>query len=120
VLDLCDTTRSADKRLITTVAPQALTLFNGAFVNSQAKHLAARLETEAGSDPGKQIERAFLLALCRPPSAKESGVMRQFLERAARAWLDENNAPSESQARRHALEQVCRVIFNMNEFVYPD
>src|SRR5262249_23511203 len=54
VLDLCDTTRSAAKRQVTTVAPQALSLFNGDFVNRQARHLANRLHREAGDDPGKQ------------------------------------------------------------------
>ena len=43
VLDFCDTTRSSAKRINTSVAPQALTLFNGDFVNRQARHLAERL-----------------------------------------------------------------------------
>src|SRR5207249_5941791 len=64
ILDLCDTTRSSAKRTVTTVAPQALTLFNGDFVNRQAGYFARRLEREAGYDPEKQIERAYLLALC--------------------------------------------------------
>src|SRR5688572_24526691 len=48
VLDFCDTARSSAKRLNTSVATQALTLFNGDFVNRQARHLAARLAREAG------------------------------------------------------------------------
>ena len=68
MLDLCDTTRPNDKRLTTTVAPQALTLFNGDFVNRQAKHFAERLRKEAGDDADRQIERAYRLALCRPPT----------------------------------------------------
>ena len=36
VLDLCDTTNSTEKRSITSIAPQALTLYNGDFVNQQA------------------------------------------------------------------------------------
>ena len=43
VLDLCDTTRGAARRPVTTVAPQALMLFNGDFVNEQAGWLAERL-----------------------------------------------------------------------------
>src|SRR5207245_7845982 len=35
-MDLCDTARSTARRVVTTVAPQALTLFNGDFVNRQA------------------------------------------------------------------------------------
>src|SRR5262249_40801716 len=66
VFDLCDTTRSSDRRLVTTVAPQALSLFNGDFVSRQARHLAERLRREAGDEPGRQVERVYLLALCRP------------------------------------------------------
>jgi hypothetical protein len=103
-LDLCDTTRSSAKRLVTTVAPQALSLFNGDFVNRQARHLADHLRREAGDDPKKQIERAYVLALCRPPSPTERAAMAEFLK----------------QQSEQALEQVCRVVLNLNEFVYPD
>ncbi len=121
VLDLCDTARSADKRQVTTVAPQALMLFNGAFVNRQARHFAERLHREAGPDPAKQIDRAFLLALCRPPTEKERQVLTRFLQREMEAQLQEaGKAAPEPAARRRALEQMCRVIFNLNEFVYPD
>jgi hypothetical protein len=100
-LDLCDSTRPNDKRLTTTVAPQALTLFNGAFINRQAKHFAERLKNEAGADPDRQIEHAYRLALCRPPSAAERAVLRDFLQ-------------------RQSLAEMCRVIFNLNEFAYAD
>jgi hypothetical protein len=100
-LDHCDTTRPNDKRLTTTVAPQALMLFNGAFINRQARHFADRLKKEAGDDPDRQIEHAYRLALCRPPSERERTVLRDFL-------------------KRQSLEQMCRVIYNLNEFAYSD
>ena len=66
VLDLCDTTKSAAQRSVTSVAPQALTLLNGDFVNRQARHFAARLlEGKAGPDRAQQIELAYRLALSR-------------------------------------------------------
>jgi hypothetical protein len=105
VLDLCDTTRTAAQRLTTTVAPQALSLFNGEFIQKQSGHLASRLEREAGPDPGREIDLAFQLALCRPPTLTEKAVMLNFLNR---------------KNPREGLEQVCRVLFNLNEFVYPD
>ncbi len=83
-LDLADTVSSCPQRQVTTVAPQALSLFNGEFVNQQAGHFAARL-----------------LALCREPTAKEMEKMRVFLQ-------------------EQPLEQACRVILNLNEFVYPE
>jgi hypothetical protein len=101
VLDAADSTRPCDKRLTTTVAPQALSLFNGDFVNRQARHFARRLTDEVGDDPDRQIERAYRLALCRPPTDGEKALMREFLQ-------------------VESLEQMCRVIFNLNEFVYAD
>lgn len=101
VLDFCDTTRSSPRRVNTSVAPQALTLFNGEFVNLQARHLAERLAEEVGSDPEKQIERAYRLALARPPTAGESAALLEF-------------------RKTETLVEMCRVILNLSEFVYPD
>jgi hypothetical protein len=99
-------------------------LFNGDFVNRQARHFADRLETEAGPDAGKQIERAYLLALCRPVSPREKTETLNFLRREAQQWLlgvpDQPSPADHEKARRAALEQMCRVIFNLNEFVYTD
>jgi hypothetical protein len=124
VLDLCDTTRTSAKRSVTTVAPQALTLLNGDFVNRQAKLFARRLKLEAGHDPEKQIEKAYFLALCRPPSAGEKAAMLKFLKREADSLVNEISGQDRTSGRRNAeekaLEQMCRVIFNLNEFVYSD
>ena len=124
VLDLCDTTRSSAKRAVSSVAPQALTLFNGNFVNRQARHLADRLVAEVGTDADAQIEHAFCLALCRPVSQKERDDLRRFLDEESirlEAEATDSDTPLDASAARHeALVQVCRVIFNLNEFVYPD
>ena len=101
VLDLCDSTRTTARRQNTSVATQALTLFNGDFVNRQAQHLADRLRRDAGPDPAKQIDLAYRLALARPPNPAETAAMLDFL-------------------KRESLEQMCRVIFNLNEFAYVD
>jgi hypothetical protein len=78
-----------------------LTLFNGDFVNRQSRHFAERLRQEAGADPAKQIDLAYRLALARPPKPAETAAMLDFL-------------------KREPLEQMCRVIFNLNEFAYAD
>ena len=101
VLDLCDISRTSARRLNTSVATQALTLFNGDFVNRQARYFAARLRREAGDDPSKQVDLAYRLALARPPTPRETAAMLEFLE-------------------RQPLEQMCRVMFNLNEFAYVD
>jgi hypothetical protein len=86
---------------VTTVAPQALTLFNGEFTQKQARALAERLRREAGDDASQQIELVYRLALCREPTEQEQTQMRAFL-------ADES------------LEELCRVVLNLNEFVYPE
>ncbi len=106
VLDFCDTTRSSAKRINTSVAPQALTLFNGDFVNRQARHFVERLSREAGPDPRRRIEHAYRLAFARPATDREVASMMRFVETERG---DEN-----------AWVQLSRVILNMNEFVYPD
>jgi hypothetical protein len=92
---------SVDRRNRSTVAPQALLLMNNSAVLLQAGRFADRLRREAGSDPGAQVDRAFALALGRPPDAAE--------RRAALAYLD--GGPG-------SLAGFCHVLFNLNEFVY--
>ena len=100
-LDLADTVSSCSKRQVTTVAPQALTLFNGEFTNGLSHKFAQRLRREAGAEVDGQITLAWRLALCRQPSDGERAQLRAFIA-------------------RESLEQCCRVILNLNEFVYPE
>lgn len=100
-LDLADTVTSCPQRQITTVAPQALSLFNGELTTDLSAQFASRVRRLAGEDPSQQTELAWRLALCRPPTKTE-------LSRSVAFLKDES------------LEQLCRVIFNLNEFVYPE
>ena len=101
VFDKPDTITSCARRNRSTIAPQALILMNNAFVTMQAKHFAERLKREAGTDAAKQIERAFELALSRPPTAKEKDYALTFL-----------------RSGEHALVDFCQAVMNLNEFVY--
>ena len=71
-----------------------------------------------------QIERAYVLTLCREPTDEESNNLAQFLEADAkqqRAEAEQGGAAIDgAEAYRRALVQMCRVILNLNEFVYPD
>ena len=100
-LDLCDTARSSSRRLTTSVAPQALQLFNGDFVRRQARHLAARLREQAGPGAAAQIDLAFRLTLARRPEPDEREKLLRFLQ-------------------EQSLEEMCRVILNLNEFAYTN
>jgi hypothetical protein len=123
VLDFCDTARSAASRNVTSVPTQALTLLNGDFVSRQAHKLAFRLEREAGADRATQIERVYLLTVARRPRDAERAAMADFLEREFQERLRESQSRSSLApvvARHEALVQLCRALFNTNEFVYPD
>lgn len=86
---------------------QALTLLNDPTFVEAAKAFAARLEKEipGGSDADK-IARAYILALSRPPSEKETDNLTSFLEKLRK---------EESEA--DAMEQLCRVILNLHETI---
>ena len=124
VLDFCDTARSTARRGITSVPTQALTLLNGDFVNRQAEFLADRLERDAGPLPVAQIERAYQLSLCRSPrDGERSALWRFWIEKRAADFAEAARDGSRLtifEARHQALVQLCRAIFNINEFVYPD
>ncbi|MEE3368286.1 MAG: PSD1 and planctomycete cytochrome C domain-containing protein [Planctomycetota bacterium] len=136
VLDFCDTARSVERRSVSTVAPQALTLLNGEFVNRQAYHFAQRLIREAGAAPENQITHAYQLALGRLPDKEELEATLNYLRVESQQFLaGEQSSPGEEpgadqsepseprtvhNAQSWSLRQMCRVLFNLNEFVYSD
>jgi cytochrome c551/c552 len=95
--DLPDPTVSCGRRDCTTVAPQALQLLNSPFAERAAVAFARRVEREGGG-----VERAVRLALGRPPTEEESRLGREVA------------------GRRGVLADWCRVLLNLNEFVYVD
>jgi hypothetical protein len=122
LLDFADTTAACEQRMISTIPTQALTLMNGDFFNEQARHFARRLECDAGDDNAARIDRAYRLALARRPGDDERAWALGFLDRQARQVADEDRE-SEKQprdARQTALEALCLVLFNLNEFSYVD
>jgi hypothetical protein len=95
VFDTANMSESCSRRNVTTVAPQAFELLNSEFARGESRRFAGRVVELAGPDKDKQIDRAFRLALGRPPSQSEM-----------------------EQARRVDLAQVAVVLFNFNEFLY--
>jgi hypothetical protein len=120
LLDTPDNTSSCEQRMTSTTAPQALTLLNGAFMQEQAAHFAARLRREAGEDASAQVRLAFELTLCRAPSAEEAKMARAFLTRQQQQIeADARTAGKPSaDAGQRALAGLCLVLMNTNEFVY--
>jgi hypothetical protein len=114
VFDQPDTMVTCDRRNITTVPTQALTLLNDEFVLLQSKHFAARVKKEAGDDPAEQIRSAYRIALSREPTPIELKGSTQFIEKQ-KAHHAGKSASDPSLA---ALTDLSHVVLNLNEFVY--
>jgi hypothetical protein len=96
--DCPDAGQAAPKRTVSTTPLQALSLLNSSFALQQCEFLAERVQREAGTDPARQCERAFLLAFGRIPTSDEA--------KDARALLQEFGMPA-----------LCRALYNANEFI---
>jgi hypothetical protein len=115
-LDAPDTNSSCEQRSVSTTGPQALTFLNGDFAREQASYFAERLVDEAGSDTGRQISRAFRLALGRPASLAEVTAARDFLAKEERQITMDFAGGRDAGSR--ALAAFCAVLLNTNEFFY--
>jgi len=118
---------SCPERDVTTVAPQVLWFLNNRLVFQQAGHFAARLVTEEGDNPAGWIQRAWRLALGRPPSSGELREALQLLESLGqkapdqKEWSDLPPALAKVPLpRAAALTKLCLSIFNLSEFAYVD
>jgi hypothetical protein len=124
VLDFPSTEETCEQRVVSTVAPQALTLLNGEFIHEQAQAFAQRIAREAGDDNAARIVRAYRLALGRLPTNAELARVLAFLaQQQAQIITDGKVAPASNPtaadaARQQALAAMCLVIFNTNEFAY--
>ena len=94
--DLPDSNLSCSKRERSTTAPQALALLNQTDVVVAAERLAILVKSEL--DP---VEAIYRKVLGRKPSQAESKTAKEFL----------SGSP---------LSELCRALFNVNEFVYLD
>ncbi|MBI3697989.1 MAG: PSD1 domain-containing protein [Acidobacteria bacterium] len=115
VLDQPDLNVTCERRNVTTVPTQALTLLNNEFVLIQARHFAERVRREAGNDPAKEIGDLYRIALSRRPTRKELDSYLTFFQKQREYHLA--RAP-EGGADLAALTDVAHVVLNANEFVY--
>ena len=100
VFDAPDNNLSCAMRERSTTAPQSLTLLNSNEVTAAAKVTASRLKSES-TFLEQQIESAYRLALGRVPTSSERIMIEKFL-------IDS------------PLDEFCRALFNLNEFVYVE
>ncbi|HUE97572.1 MAG TPA: DUF1553 domain-containing protein, partial [Longimicrobiaceae bacterium] len=112
--DLPENSTSCGRRTESVVAPQALSLLNGPLAIEAAKSFARRIEERLGggkeecgvgagvdADADELVAEAFRLAVQRPPTSVEAEACRSFVE-------------------QRSLAELCRVLLNLNEFIYVD
>ena len=97
--DLPDQNITAAARNDSTVPTQALTLLNNPFVLKHAQLFADRLEREVPGDVEAQVDRAYRIAVTRPPTEKETAIARQLVDSGS-------------------LVDFTHVMLNLNEFLY--
>ena len=99
-LDCADPSMRVDKRNESLSALQALALLNNGFMLTQAGFLAERVSRERPDLPA-QVDRACALVLGRPPTVAERARLLAY-------------------ARAEGLPATCRVLLNLNEFIFAD
>ena len=109
--DLADLDSPCPVRFATVVPTQSLSMMNGVLTNEESAKLARRVEREFPGDRRKQIVRARELASGRTPSAKEVDEAIAFLDEIQR---------TEGLSPEKAMDSLCLVLFNLNEFLYID
>ena len=99
-LDCADSSQSTPLRDETLTSLQALSLLNNRLSLSMSRHFARRLveESKSGSD---RIDLAMRLIAGRSPTDRE-------------------RAEFSAYAEKHGFENLCRVLFNVSEFVFVD
>ena len=117
------------RRHTSTVALQPLQLLNDPQSVARAEIFAERAEREAGSDRGRQVERAFVLAFNRMPDTNERAMAERFFTGTARGstlvapalpsadGANKSN-PTERPHARRPLVEFCQALLNANEFIY--
>ena len=97
-LDCADPSISVAVRDESTSALQALTQWNHVLVEAMSRQLSERLSEEA---PNDVVERASLLTLGRTPTSPERNLLGTHMQEFGTA-------------------SMCRVLFNLNSFIYLD
>lgn len=108
VFDSCDTTAPTGRRDVSTVAPQALTLLNNAWVHEESRAMAERV-VASGTTTESQVDAAWRIAFARAPSATE--------KQAAIDYVEHSRVDGGDLAAWSAL---CHTLINTNEFIYVD
>ncbi len=118
VYDLPDLNTTCERRAVSTVPTQALTMLNNEFILIQADHFAQRVLKQAGSSPEEQVKTMYRIAFSREPNARELESNVAFLKKQRDHELTARAGSSEQKAALAALTDLAHVTLNLNEFAY--
>lgn len=109
--DFADIDASCPVRFTTTQPGQALSMLNSDYVHARSSALLRRIKSEVGNDVDARIERAFELATGRKPSPREMDMCHTYV----------NELQTEEGATLgRAMQRLCLLVLNFNEFLYLD
>jgi hypothetical protein len=117
--DRPDAQQACGRRDQTTVAPQALSLLNDAFVRTRAIEMASRIIGDGG-DEASLAGRAFELALSRPPTERERSAAAEFMKSQTERRQARDAGRPAAEVRTEAVADFCQALFSANEFLYID
>jgi hypothetical protein len=100
VLDCADPSMQVAQRNESVSPLQALSLLNNGFMIVMSKHFAARVEADGG-DLNTKVRRAYYEAVGRESTPRDAERLTAYAE-------------------KHGLANLCRVLVNLNEFVFVD
>ncbi len=116
LFDAADPNAIVEKRIDSTVAPQALFLLNHPFALDQTKALAQRVLKEASGNDKARIEWLYRSLYGRPASRREIEIgLRALARTGGRTKTNEKTKSIEA-----AWEEYCQVLVCANEFIYVD
>ena len=114
LFDAPDALQGLGQRAATTVAPQALALLNNPQVRGYAQAFAKRVRPTPETSIDQAIDRAYRLALARPPAPDELAEDLAFVKSQAEAY----KAAGHPDPEISALADFCQALMGLNEFVY--
>jgi cytochrome c553 len=116
LFDAPDALQGLGQRSSTTVAPQALALLNNPRIRAYAQAFAKRVRPAAEVSIETAIDRAYRLALARPPAPDELTEDIAFVKSQAETY----KAAGHAEAELAALADFCQALMGLNEFVYVE
>jgi hypothetical protein len=108
LFDAANPDSSTEKRVTSTVAPQALLLLNHPWVHEQAQRLSERLLREAQISTDERIDRAYRLLFSRVPNEAEISIAKKVIE---------SGDPSIANS---GWSDLSHILLCSNEFIYID